>query len=210
MKILIYGDSNTWGDNFYTKERIEDDKQWPNMLQKKLDCIVYQEGLPGRIAGDYEVKKYKNGKDSFISTFKTKAPLDIVIISLGTNDLQIKYNRTLEELYDDLMWYKNEIGNISNDEDDCKKLLNNKLPKLFYILHVNFDYEGEAKIIFDNSRESIRKKLQLKMKDENVIILENANLFDDGIHLSYLGHQQMFETVYEVIYNDRFKRNKTS
>lgn len=35
-KILIYGDSNTWGDNFFLGRRIDDDKQWANILQKKL------------------------------------------------------------------------------------------------------------------------------------------------------------------------------
>ena len=34
-KILIYGDSNTWGDNFFLGKRIDDDKQWANILQKK-------------------------------------------------------------------------------------------------------------------------------------------------------------------------------
>lgn len=47
-KILIYGDSNTWGDNFHTGVRISDDKQWPNILSSKLgdNYIVYQEKLP--------------------------------------------------------------------------------------------------------------------------------------------------------------------
>ena len=36
-KVLIYGDSNVWGDNFITGVRIPDDKQWPIILQKKLN-----------------------------------------------------------------------------------------------------------------------------------------------------------------------------
>ena len=35
-KVLIYGDSNVWGDNFLTGERISDDKQWVKILQNKL------------------------------------------------------------------------------------------------------------------------------------------------------------------------------
>ena len=35
-KVLVYGDSNVWGDNFLTGERIPDDKQWVKILQNKL------------------------------------------------------------------------------------------------------------------------------------------------------------------------------
>ncbi len=203
MKVLIYGDSNTWGDNFYTNKRIEDDKQWPNLLQKRLsDFKILQEGLPGRIAGDYEEKKFKNGKDTFISTFKTKAPVDIIIISLGTNDLQLKYNRTLDDIYKDLMWYKNTLIKLYQDEGDKEKYFNNQLPKIYYISPINFDYLNEAKFIFNESKEKIRKELELKLNDENNILLENADLFEDGVHLSYVGHKQMCDAVYEALKND--------
>ena len=58
--------------------------------------------MPGRLAGNEEIKKYKNGKDTFISIFKTNAPVDTVIISLGTNDLQLKYNKASEKIISDL------------------------------------------------------------------------------------------------------------
>ena len=111
-KVLIYGDSNTWGDNFITGKRIPDEKQWVNILKNKYskDYMFLQEGLPGRLAGNEEIiKPYKNGKDTFISTFRTNAPVDIVIIALGTNDLQIKYNKKSKDIINDLLWYKNKL-----------------------------------------------------------------------------------------------------
>ena len=111
-KILVYGDSNTWGDNFITGMRIPDNKQWVNILKDKYQnkFIFLQEGLPGRIAGNEECEKeYKNGKDSFISTFRVNAPVDIVIISLGTNDLQKKYNKSAEQIINDLNWYREQL-----------------------------------------------------------------------------------------------------
>ena len=58
-KILIYGDSNVWGDNFILGERIPDERQWVNILSEKLgnDYKIYQEGLPGRLAGSIEEEK---------------------------------------------------------------------------------------------------------------------------------------------------------
>ena len=66
-KILIYGDSNTWGDNFITGERIPDDKQWPHILEANIKGYkILQEGLPGRIAGDYEdIKNIKTERIVF-------------------------------------------------------------------------------------------------------------------------------------------------
>lgn len=95
-KVLVYGDSNTWGDNFLTGERIPDDKQWVNILNKKYEnkYLFLQEGLPGRIAGNEDIAKpFKNGKDTFLTVFRTNAPVDYLIIALGTNDLQIKYKK---------------------------------------------------------------------------------------------------------------------
>lgn len=71
-KILIYGDSNTWGDNFLKRQRIDYDKQWPNIIQEKLGNTIkiIAEGLPGRLAGsDEKEKTYKNRKRLFCCDF---------------------------------------------------------------------------------------------------------------------------------------------
>lgn len=200
-KILIYGDSNTWGDNFITGERIPYEKQWVNILRKKyIDSYqFFQEGLPGRIAGNEEtVKTYKNGKDTFISTFRTNAPVDKIIIALGTNDLQIKYHKTKEKIVEDLLWYKKQIEESYNDLEDQKKYFNQKLPEIIYILPINFDYKDKASVIFDKEKEEIRQQIIEEFKKERQIKTITANdleLFDDGIHLSYKGHEQMASLV---------------
>ena len=199
MKVLIYGDSNVWGDNFNTNKRLEDNKQWVNILKNKLpDYTLYQQGMPGRLAGNLDLKAYKNGQDSFPAIFRTIAPIDVVIIALGSNDLQLKYNRTLEDITTDLLWYKEELKRIFADERDREKFFKNKFPKIYYILPINFDYENEVKNIFNFSKEEIRIKLRETMCNENLIILENASL-SDGIHLSEEGHMQMANKVYEVL-----------
>lgn len=199
-KILVYGDSNTWGDNFITGERIADDKQWVNILRKeyKDEYIFFQEGLPGRLAGIGEEKKrYKNGKDTFISTFRTNAPVDTIIISLGTNDLQKKYNKSSECIIKDLLWYKEELEKSFNDLEDRKKYFNNKKTRIIYILPMNFDYEENAKEIFDKESEAKRQEIIKYFKEEklDIIVANNMELFDDGIHLNYNGHKKMAELV---------------
>ena len=162
-KILIYGDSNTWGDNFITGERIPEEKQWVNILRTKYEnkYRFFQEGLPGRIAGNEEtIKTYKNGKDTFISTFRTNAPVDKIIIALGTNDLQIKYQKTKDKIIEDLLWYKKQIEESYADLEDQKKYFNDKkLPEIIYILPINFDYQDKASVIFDKESEEKRQQI---------------------------------------------------
>lgn len=199
-KILVYGDSNTWGDNFITGKRIADDKQWVNILRKKYNqkYLFFQEGLPGRLAGnDEKIKRYKNGKETFISTFRTNAPVDIIIISLGTNDLQLKYNKTSKKIINDLLWYKETIEESFKDIEDRKKYFNNKMPKLIYILPINFDYKVNAKEIFNNECEIKRQEIIKYFKDQKIkaITSNNMNLFEDGIHLNNNGHETMASLV---------------
>lgn len=203
-KILIYGDSNTWGDNFITGERIPDDKQWPHILEANLkDYKILQEGLPGRIAGDYEdIKKYKNGKDSFLSTFRVNAPVDIVIIALGTNDLQLRYDKSSDEVIQSLKWYKEAILNQFEDLEDRKKyFVNETLPRIIYIMPANFDYLGDASVIFDSQSEEKRQEIikYFSTNEKDVIICPEMPLFNDGIHFNYDGHQLMAKLVEEVI-----------
>lgn len=204
-KILIYGDSNVWGDNFSTGTRIPDEAQWPNILQKKLgkEYKIIQEGLPGRIAGNDEInKKYKNGLDTFLSTFRTNAPINQIIIMLGTNDLQIKYQKKSKQIFNDLLEYSKIIEQQFIDIDDQKKyFINNKIPKITYILPINFDYQKNAKEIFDEESEKRRLEVinQFQNSKLNYIIVDQISLFNDGIHLDFEGHQKLANIVKEYL-----------
>lgn len=206
-KVLIYGDSNTWGDNFLTGVRIPDDKQWVNILQSKLpEYKLLQEGLPGRLCGSLEKEKiYKNGKDTFISIFRTNAPVDKIIISLGTNDLQIKYNREAKDIISDLLWYKETIETMFEDLEDRKKyFVDNKMPEIIYILPINFDYKVNASNIFTINEENKRQEIIKYFNDNNIknISIKEIDLFEDGIHMNYEGHKKMADIVYGVIGNE--------
>lgn len=204
-KVLVYGDSNVWGDNFITGIRLQDEKQWLNIVQKnKSDKFkMLQEGLPGRIAGNYELdKKYKNGKDTYLSTFKTCAPVDMIIIALGTNDLQLKYQRSSQDIIQDLLWYEEIIKEEWMDEDNRKKyFVDGKLPKFIYILPPNFDYKKDASVIFDKNREETRQEVikYFENSDKIYISVSDISLVEDGIHYSEEGHKQMARLVENLL-----------
>ena len=208
--ILLYGDSNVWGDNFISGCRIPSENQWANILRKKLEgkYEIYQEGLPGRIAGNEDMDKpYKNGKDTFMAVFRTKAPVNVVIIALGTNDLQIKYDRNVEDIISDLLWYKEIIKVQYNDLEDRKKYFKDgKMPRIIYILPPNFDYKDRASIVLNENSEKKRKEIinyfSINKNDFETILFEDATLFEDGIHLNYDDHQKLATLVEGVFRNE--------
>ena len=50
LRILCFGDSNTWGFNPHTQNRFPDDVRWTGVLSRDLGAraIVIEEGLNGR------------------------------------------------------------------------------------------------------------------------------------------------------------------
>ena len=202
-RILIYGDSNLWGYNFAENKRLKDNEQWANMLGEYLgsNYTIIQEGLPGRVAGNIDNQKlYKNGKNSFDAIFRAATPVDYIIIALGTNDLSIEYDRTAEQIYDDLMWYKERVKEIYSDQI-YKQRYFNEFPKFIYVLPGNFDYINDAKEFFDISREQERNKLTQLFKNTNdkFVELNNIDLIKgDGMHYSIKGQQQVFDEVKKI------------
>ena len=91
--ILAYGDSLTWGrDPAGRGKRHPASHRWPDVLQRELGPghTVISEGLRGRTTtfslsqADCEI----NGASILPTALYTHAPLDLVILMLGTNDLQ--------------------------------------------------------------------------------------------------------------------------
>jgi lysophospholipase L1-like esterase len=92
--ILCYGDSVSWGIIPGTRDRHPFDKRWPGILQQLLgnEVRVIEECLNGRTtAWDDPFRPRRNGKEMLLPLLQSHAPLDLVVIFLGTNDLQAMY-----------------------------------------------------------------------------------------------------------------------
>ena len=104
--ILCYGDSNTWGAvPGLVKERFPISTRWPGAMFKLLrtDYSIIEEGLCGRtsvfddpIEGAFGVNR--NGLTLLGATLASHAPLDLVIIMLGVNDLKHRFAATSDDI----------------------------------------------------------------------------------------------------------------
>jgi lysophospholipase L1-like esterase len=100
--ILCYGDSNTWGQTpDKTGRRRPSNIRWTGVLQKNLGAGygIVEEGLSSRTTDlDYAKKPGRNGRTYLEPCLDSHAPLDIVILMLGTNDFKIEFNRSTAEI----------------------------------------------------------------------------------------------------------------
>jgi len=90
-QILCYGDSNTWGsDPADDQRRFEWPVRWPGVLQRELGEAyhVLEEGLGGRTTViDDPLTPHRSGLQLLAPILETHAPLDLVVLMLGTNDI---------------------------------------------------------------------------------------------------------------------------
>lgn len=90
--ILCYGDSLTWGYNPDGPSRHAHEDRWPSVLQGALGegALVIPDGLNGRTTAfdDYMAAADRNGARLLPTVLTTHAPLDLVILMLGANDMK--------------------------------------------------------------------------------------------------------------------------
>lgn len=90
--ILAFGDSLTWGHDVGNNGRHAYEDRWPSVLQKALGhgVRVIPEGLGGRTTAydDHLAPCDRNGARILPTLLHSHAPLDLIIIMLGTNDIK--------------------------------------------------------------------------------------------------------------------------
>ena len=104
--ILCYGDSNTWGCvpitcAPVTMERYEWNIRWPGVLQGILgnEYHVTENALNGRTTVfEDPIEEGRCGKAGFSVVLEAAAPLDLVIIMLGTNDCKDRFNKRASDI----------------------------------------------------------------------------------------------------------------
>lgn len=105
IRVLCYGDSNTWGYTPGSGVRFSEDVRWTALMQNELGgrYVVLESGMNGRTTVyDDPVNPYRNGWKGLGYALQSEKPLDLVVLCLGTNDLHftsaVGAARGIEEL----------------------------------------------------------------------------------------------------------------
>ena len=91
LRVVCFGDSNTWGYDPATGNRFDEDTRWPARLQTLLGdrYQVMECGINGRTTSiDEPFRDCRNGCKGLAYSMEEHRPFDLLIISLGTNDLK--------------------------------------------------------------------------------------------------------------------------
>ena len=184
--ILCFGDSNTWGYSPVDGTRYPLDIRWTGVLQKSLgaDYRVIEEGLNGRTTFINEDERpLRSGSDALPILLESHRPLDFVIIMLGTNDLKVEFNLSVEEI-------------AQGAKTLCEMVLNSEyladnIPQILLVspTHIGSTIMPDQEEFFNQAREKsyrFAEHYEKAVAEIGVHFLDAANIVEsskvDGVH----------------------------
>lgn len=201
-QVLCYGDSNTWGLIPGTNQRYGWGKRWTSLLQEKLnneDVRILEEGLVGRTTiFDDIYRENRNGLKTLPLVLESHAPIDYVVIMLGTNDCKSHYSPNV---------YK-----IGRGIEQCIDKILETVPadKVFVISPIHLGKEvwkQEYDPEFD--RDSVEVSKGLSEEYKNIATKKGVNFIAaseyvspsevDQEHLSEESHKKLASVIYQEI-----------
>jgi len=198
-EILCFGDSNTWGYDPVTRGRFPNDVRWTGVLQAALGpgYRVIEEGLNGRTSvWEDPVEGDKMGKRHLVPTLESQAPLDLVILMLGTNDLKSRYSASPL----DISWGIDKLLDIISK---CPFGRADKAPPVLLVAPVPLGKLTEFAGIFEGG--AVEKSRALASAYAGVAKTRGCAFFDagtvtrcsdlDGVHYDAAGHHALGEAL---------------
>ena len=204
IKIVCFGDSNTYGYEPVTGGRYDESIRWPKRLQKMLgdDYEIFEEGQNGRtIANDDPWEGgTKCGMDYVLPMLETKRP-DLLIIMLGSNDLKIKFSLPPADIAGSL------ITMIMKIRGYCRSFLGCPDMKILVIAPpaISEPFSESRFETFFGKDDAVARSIELAkwyelVADQNDCYFLNATKEvaagkEDHLHLDPEGHARMAELV---------------
>ncbi|MGN0621397.1 MAG: GDSL-type esterase/lipase family protein [Porcipelethomonas sp.] len=202
--VLAFGDSNTFGLNPEDHSRFDGDTRWTGLLNSRLNKFgfhVIEEGLCGRTTVFHDKKRHdRRGIDVLPLLLESHAPIEYVILMLGTNDCKTAFNATAKSIADGI---KQLIAQIRM-KSGAKILLISPIHLADGVGDEEYDIE------FDENSVEVSKKLkeefQKLAKAENCMFIaasDHAGPSEaDREHLDEKGHKALADAIFNVLYND--------
>ena len=97
LSVLVYGDSLSWGIVPGERRRLPFEQRWSGVMERglaadRLSVRVVENCLNGRrTVWDDPFKPGRNGLQGVEQVMEINSPLDLVVLCLGTNDMQFAY-----------------------------------------------------------------------------------------------------------------------
>ena len=211
VRILCYGDSNTWGYiSGSDHQRYGIGERWTSILSELLGnkFEIIEEGLNSRTLVSNDIRPGKEGKNGYeylIPCLDTHDPIDLVILMLGTNELKSTYNKSAKEIGE--MFEQYFVKTILNRKSQCK----DAYPKLLIVtppvVNEEVDYcKANNKYVGASKKSEELNNIYKAISEKyNCYFLSNQGLEtgSDGVHLTKESHKRlanMLETEISKLY----------
>ena len=188
-KIICYGDSNTFGFNPKDSSRFDENTRWTAILQKNTETEyeVINEGMCDRTGFVNNPKGFEFSSQRHFPKMLSKInSIDILILAIGTNDLQFQYDIS--------------VGAIEKGLENLIKLAQPKAKYIIIIPPVVLSekvLEGSFNFQFDKT--SIVKSRKIGRIYRQITNAYHCNYFDinkftkpsdlDGLHYDKKSHK---------------------
>jgi len=203
-KILCYGDSNTFGYNPKDGTRFDENIRWTSILQKELgiEYKVINEGMCDRTGFVNNPKGFLfSAPKHFPKLISRSNNIDILILWIGTNDLQFQYNIS--------------TGMIERGLENLIKLAKTNIKNIIIISPVILNdviLNGPFNCQFDKT--SIVKSRKIGRIYRTISNVYQCNFFDinkyttpsslDGLHYDSISHQLIGKNLADFILDNCF------
>lgn len=202
--VVCFGDSNTYGHDVGTGGRLPRDLRWPGVLAAEMAgaADVVEEGLNGRTTiWDDPYLDGRNGRTYLLPCLRSHAPVDLLVIMLGTNDTKTIFGRSAPEIAAgagslvDLA-----LGSGTGPGGGVPRVLLVS-PPLLGTLTALSELWGFGDALAKSERFGTLYRLVAEHK--RVAFLDGSAITDvdpvDGVHLTIAGHATLGRAVAEVV-----------
>lgn len=203
IRILCFGDSNTWGRSGSSVDRYPANVRWTGLFQQKLgdSYEIIEEGLRSRTTNiDDPDNPGRNGLTYLLPCLESQQPLDAIILWLGTNDLKAQYNRQASDVTSAISHLIEVIKQNSQDRNGNPSRIVLVSPPL--IKESALKPETYFKAAGEKSKELAPLFKELAEKEGCVYVdlapIVQAGDFD-GVHLEPDQHPKVAEVFYQLI-----------
>lgn len=205
--ILCFGDSNTWGYVPGTGNRYPKQIRWTGLLQNLLgdSFFIIEEGLNGRTTVlDDPTRIAKNGMTYLRPCLDSQAPIDLVVMMLGTNDCKHRFGLSAFDISEGVAMLVSIILQSGSG-------INGKAPQILLISPPLIAAAPSKADLFSGAEEKSR---QLVFHVQQVATNTASHFLDaakhcsvspiDGIHLDEAGHLALAQAIAGKINSLRF------
>lgn len=201
-EILCFGDSNTYGLIPKTGGRYDRNTRWTGILERRLyekDYRIVEEGLCGRTTVfEDELREGRRGASLLPTLLESHAPLERIILMLGTNDCKTYYNASPEVIGRGIEKLLEQIKTIAGT---AKVLLVSPIALGDEVWKAEYDPEfDQHSVEVSKGLKEVYRKIAEKYGCDFLAASDVAEPSkEDREHLNEEGHKKLAEAVLEVL-----------